>query len=74
MTRHAGAAPEQKRLFRGTDHGRAVTLDPDLFAPAQRGGGWGPFAESFLRMNEKAPAPVVARRFNRAFDALADKD
>jgi hypothetical protein len=25
-----------------------------LFAPAQRGGGWGSFGESFLRMNEAA--------------------
>jgi hypothetical protein len=52
--RHAGGAPDQKWLFKATDHGRAVTLNPELFAPAQRGGGWGPFAESFLRMNEKA--------------------
>lgn len=29
-----------------------MTLAPEVFAPAQRGGGWGPFAESFLRMNE----------------------
>ena len=58
--RHAGVGPNQKRLFRGTDHGRSVTLDPELFAPAQRGGGWGPFAESFLRLNENAIAKLDA--------------
>ncbi len=52
--RHAGTGPTQKPLFKARDHGTAVTLDPDMFAPAQRGGGWGPFAESFLRMNETA--------------------
>jgi hypothetical protein len=30
-----------------------VALSPEVFAPAQRGGGWGAFADSFLRMNEK---------------------
>lgn len=52
--RHAGAAPIQKPLLRATDHGRGMALDPEIFAPAQRGGGWGGFAESFLRLNEKA--------------------
>ena len=50
--RHAGTGPAQKPLFKATDHGRGVTLAAEVFAPAQRGGGWGPFAESFLRMNE----------------------
>lgn len=54
--RHAGAAPNQKPLIRATDHGRGVPLDPEVFAPAQRGGGWGAFADAFLRMNEKALA------------------
>lgn len=49
-----GAAPAQKPLFKARDHGSGVTLAADAFAPAQRGGGWGPFAESFLRMNETA--------------------
>lgn len=49
----AGVAPDQKPLIRATDHGRGVTLDPKVFAPGQRGGGWGAFAESFLRLNEK---------------------
>ena len=52
--RHAGTGPTQKPLFKARDHGTGVTLDADMFAPAQRGGGWGPFAESFLRMNEAA--------------------
>ena len=39
---------------------------PEVFAPAQRGGGWGPFADSFLRLNEAAivelgVSPEVAR-------------
>jgi hypothetical protein len=52
--RHAGTAPEQVRLYKATDHGHGTLLPPDAFAPAQRGGGWGPFVESFLRMNEAA--------------------
>lgn len=54
--RHAGSAPDQKRLYRASDHGRAIALDPELFAPAQRGGGWGGFADSFIRLNEKVLA------------------
>jgi hypothetical protein len=52
--RHAGAAAAQKPLHKGVDHGSPITVDAGPFAPAQRGGGWGPFAESFLRMNEAA--------------------
>ncbi|MCP3963634.1 MAG: hypothetical protein GY719_37840 [bacterium] len=37
-----------------TDHGRPVLLRPKDFAVAERGGGWGAFAESFLRTNERA--------------------
>jgi len=54
--RHAGAAPSQKPLIRATDHGRGVALDPEIFAPAQRGGGWGAFVDSFIRLNEKSLA------------------
>lgn len=61
VPRHAGAAPSQKRLIIGRDHGTAVTLDAEQFAPAQRGGGWGPFAESFLRMNEAALAKLEVK-------------
>jgi len=56
--RHAGTAPSQKPLFKAKDHGAGVTLDPEVFAPAQRGGGWGPFAESFLRLNESSLAKL----------------
>jgi McrBC 5-methylcytosine restriction system component len=59
--RHAGTAPTQKRLYKLRDHGSAETLDADVFAPAQRGGGWGPFAESFLRMNERALATLEVK-------------
>ncbi|MFI5299826.1 MAG: hypothetical protein ACHREM_17195 [Polyangiales bacterium] len=38
-----------------------MTLTPEAFAPTQRGGGWGPFAESFLRMNEQAFARLDLR-------------
>jgi len=56
--RHAGAGPDQKRLLRASDHGRSVVLDAELFAPAQRGGGWGAFADAFLRLNEKTLAKL----------------
>lgn len=46
--------PVQRPLISGVDHGHPVRVDPDLFAPAQRAGGWGPFAETFLRMNQAA--------------------
>lgn len=44
----------QKRLYTATDHGRPVTIPSEPFAPSQRGGGWGPFAESFVRFNGSA--------------------
>ena len=56
--RHAGTGPTQKKLFKGTDHGADVALDPRLFAPAQQGGGWGPFVDAFLRLNEQALASL----------------
>lgn len=59
--RHAGAAPQQKQLFKARDHGAGVALRAEVFAPAQRGGGWGPFAESFLRMNERALSALEVR-------------
>ncbi len=45
------------------DHGPPVIFGPRAFAPAQRGGGWGPFSETFLRMNEASL---------RALDVKAD--
>jgi hypothetical protein len=52
--RSALTAPAQQPLIHAVDNGRPVIVPPAFFAPAQRGGGWGPFAESFLRMNEVA--------------------
>lgn len=52
--RHAGAAPAQLRLYKATDHGPPIVLPSNAFAPVQRGGGWGPFVDSFLRINEDA--------------------
>jgi 5-methylcytosine-specific restriction endonuclease McrBC regulatory subunit McrC len=46
--------PAQRPLISAVDHGNPVTVKPELFAPALRDGGWGPFAETFLRMNEAA--------------------
>jgi len=31
-----------------------VIVHPDAFAPVQRGGGWGPFVDAFLRLNGDA--------------------
>lgn len=52
------AAPEGKRLYRAVDHGSPISLRQSDFAPASRSGGWGTFAESFLRLNEKALAAL----------------
>ncbi len=49
---------EPKRLYRAVDHGTPVRLRQADFAPPSRTGGWGPFAESFLRLNEKALAAL----------------
>lgn len=45
-------APSQKPVLTATDHGQPVRVRPADFAPASRTGGWGGFAESFLRFNE----------------------
>lgn len=47
-------APQQLPLFQGVDHGEPVILNPHHFAPEQRSGGWGPFAESFVKFNREA--------------------
>lgn len=52
--RRIGKAPTQKPLYIGTDNGHPVVLAPEHFAPPQRGGGWGSFADSFLRANERS--------------------
>jgi hypothetical protein len=54
-------APEQKPLLIATDHGQPVVISPRLFAPKQERGGWGPAADTFLRMNEKALATLDVR-------------
>jgi len=47
-------APVSKPLLVAPDHGRPVVVAPDSFAPVQRPGDWGPYAESFLRLNDQA--------------------
>lgn len=47
-------APRQAPLYHAVDHGPAITLSPELFAPQQRDGGWGPYADAFLRFNQPA--------------------
>ncbi|WP_374712413.1 5-methylcytosine restriction system specificity protein McrC [Symbiobacterium terraclitae] len=47
-------APRQTPLFRAVDNGPAIALSPQLFAPPQRDGGWGSYADSFLRVNQAA--------------------
>jgi len=54
IRRYVFHSPEQKPLFVGTDHGNPITISAEYFAPKQQGGGWGPFAESFLRANDLA--------------------
>lgn len=54
IRRYAFYSPEQKPLYIGTDHGQPITIAANFFAPMQKGGGWGPFAESFLRINDQA--------------------
>jgi len=67
--RHAGSAPTQGRLYKTTDHGQGKVLPPDAFAPVQRGGGWGPFVESFLRMNQEAFTKLDLTHTIRSSDA-----
>jgi len=43
----------QKSLYRGVDHGAPIVLRAEDFAPPGRQAGWGPFAEQFIRANEK---------------------
>ena len=47
-------APTPKSLLKSTDYGPPLRITPEQFVPAQRGGGWGPFAEAFARMNQSA--------------------
>src|SRR5262245_5736638 len=54
-------APEQKPLLVATDHGHPVVISPRFFAPKQERGGWGPAADTFLRMNQNAFATLDVR-------------
>jgi hypothetical protein len=51
----------QKPLYAATDHGAAVLISPEPFAPPQRSGGWGPYLDTFLRTNERAFAMLDVR-------------
>jgi McrBC 5-methylcytosine restriction system component len=66
--RHVGTAPTQARLYKATDHGHGVVIPPESFAPAQRGGGWGPFLDSFLRLNEGALEKLDVSHTTRSND------
>jgi hypothetical protein len=46
--------PKSKRLLVATDHGYPVIVPVESFAPPQRSGGWGPYAETFLRFNAQS--------------------
>ncbi|HAI86201.1 MAG TPA: hypothetical protein DCL63_04345 [Firmicutes bacterium] len=50
--------PQQLTLYTAVDSGPPIKLSPQPFAPSQRGGGWGTFADSFLRFNEEALSAV----------------
>lgn len=46
--------PQQAPLFRAVDNGPAITVSPQFFAPPQRSGGWGSYADAFLKFNRPA--------------------
>lgn len=50
--RRSVVEPLQKHLLVGVDHGTPIEVSPHIFGVSQRGGGWGAFAQSFIRMNE----------------------
>lgn len=49
-----GGIPEGKWLLVATDHGHPVTVPAGTFAPTQRAGSWGPYADTFLRFNAES--------------------
>lgn len=59
--RSSATVRKQAPLYQAVDHGPPITLAPQLFAPAQRDGGWGPYAEAFLRFNQPAFAALDIR-------------
>lgn len=54
QARRVRLTSHQKSLITATDHGHPVKIDAALFAPAKRDPGWGPFLETFLRINSTA--------------------
>lgn len=54
-------APSQRPLYTAEDHGAPCVILPDHFAPPQRERGWGPFAESFVRLNTDAVTSLGAQ-------------
>jgi hypothetical protein len=57
-TWRAPKVEEGRRLYRCVDHGSPIRLRQTDFGPPSRGGGWGVFAESFLRFNERSLADL----------------
>ncbi|MFC1924751.1 hypothetical protein ACFLXA_05265 [Chloroflexota bacterium] len=53
--------PEGKRLLVAIDHGYPVTVPIEGFATPHRSGGWGPYAETFLRFNAEALQALAVR-------------
>ena len=54
--RSPAPVPAGKALYACADHGSPLTLEPERFSVKLREGGWGPYAEPFLRFNEQALA------------------
>jgi hypothetical protein len=50
---HSSRIPEGKQLLIGVDHGYPVVIPIESFAPPQRSGGWGPYAETFSVLMQK---------------------
>ena len=57
--------PTQRPLYTAVDHGHPVQIRQTDFAPQSRSGGWGTFAESFIRFNE-----AQLRELDVAFDLV----
>jgi hypothetical protein len=60
-SRRVATLPLQRSLYRGDDYGAPIVLRSEDFAPPGRQTGWGPFAEQFIRANEKALACLDVR-------------
>lgn len=52
--RTRSTVPQQAPLYRAVDNGPAITVSPQFFAPPQRSGGWGSYADAFLKFNQSA--------------------